>query len=154
VVTILAQNDISPELSDTPVFRLLVAVAWGLAALMLIVGFVLALKWIKVRRLRREAARATPEQQLSWRIELMTQLLELVGRDISRSKRIKTLRKRLRWDIGRLALVLDYLEGRGLVERFTWGADEPSEFTKFVAEVLGGHRIKLTSAGLDEGPDR
>ncbi len=126
-------------------------VAWSLAAVTVLLGVLVGAHQFKLWRLKKAAALAAPDVQQRWRVAFMTELLNIVGRDITRSTRSKKLRKRLDWDVGRFALVANYLEGRALVTRFTMWGDEPDGFSQFLGQVLGrGQRVRLTSSGLDE----
>jgi hypothetical protein len=98
---------------------------------------------------RRTAARAPSEQQRVWHGEFMRELVGLVGRDTSPSRRLSTLQRRLGWTEGQALLVLDYLSGKGLVKKAAWMAAEQEPF-KTIGEVVGGVRVKLTEGGLDE----
>jgi hypothetical protein len=57
--------------------------------------------WLRENSRRKAAARAPYEQQVEWRARLLGALVDLVGRDTTRSRRIGKLPKRLGWDRAR-----------------------------------------------------
>lgn len=66
----------------------------------------------------------------------MLALIQMVGHDTAARKSVVAIRRRLKWSWGRVALVIDYLEGKALLE---------TSFGWFVVP-----RVRLTGAGFDE----
>lgn len=122
----------------------------------IVVVAILAIRvvWISVReflvwRQRRIAASAPRNQQLIWRGDFIGALIEMVGQDTRPNRPLRRLRKALGWTEGRARLVLDSLSAKGLVERVIWGASADEPF-QTLGRLVGGVRVRLTEAGLDE----
>ncbi len=108
-----------------------------------------AIRGFRRWRERRAAARGSRSQHLAWRGDFIGALIEMVGQDTQPTKRLRKLRKVLGWNDGQARLVLDSLRAKGLVERVVWGSTG-GDFTAALGMWVGGVRVRLTEAGLDE----
>lgn len=131
-------------ITDTLNFFNTVALGFGA------ITVVWTLQWaFRISRQRRSAARASRGQQLKWRGDLIGALIQMVGQDTRPTRRLRHLRRVLGWSQGQALLVLDSLSDKGLVERASWGATMGEPF-ETLGSIIGGVRVRLTEAGLDE----
>ena len=105
-------------------------------------------RWLRIRRERRQAAKAGRQQQLIWRGDFIGALVQMVGQDTRPSRRLRRLREVLGWTEGHALLVLDSLTAKGLVEKVTPGATAGEPWATI--GMLIGVRVRLTEEGLDE----
>jgi hypothetical protein len=142
--TLVAAQDSSNDVSSWLDVLVLVVVTTGVLVTVVVL-VVLARRSLQ----RRRVAHATATQQLTWRGEFIAALIERVGRDTHRSARLNWMCKRLGWSRGHADLIMGYLTAKDLIETTAWGtgAGEPWET---LGLLVGGVRVRLTAAGLDE----